>query len=56
MENMFIKCSSLTKINLFNFKNNNSINLSNMFWDCSDILKNELELKYNIKFDDDFWF
>ena len=34
---MFYRCSSLTKINLANFNNNNVTDMANMFCECSSL-------------------
>ena len=37
MSSMFNGCSSLTELNLSNFRTNNVINMSNMFSNCSSL-------------------
>ena len=39
---MFVRCSSLTNINLSNFNTNNATNMSGMFYGCSSLTKIDL--------------
>ena len=38
MSHMFIYCSSLTSLNLFNFNNNNIKDMSYMFNECTSLI------------------
>ena len=42
---MFSFCSSLTELNLSNFKTNNVSNMSSMFEGCLNKLKNKIKKK-----------
>ena len=43
---MFNGCSSLKELNLFNFDINHKIEISGMFYGCSDELIKEIKFKY----------
>ena len=45
MENMFAGCSSLEDLNLWNFKTDNLVNMSNMFHSCKAFIYHILILK-----------
>ena len=49
MEDMFWGCSSLTNINLSNFNTSNVTNISHMFSGCSNLKKENINIK-NRKF------
>ena len=50
MIGMFSGCSSLKELNLNNFNTNNVIDMSSMFWGCSNELIMKIKTQYeNIK-------
>ena len=46
MQAMFSRCSSLTKLNLPNFKANKTINMRYMFSGCSEQFQNKIRVQY----------
>ena len=48
MCNMFYECSLLKELNLSNFYINNETNMTDMFYGCSDDLKQKLRNKIKI--------
>ena len=52
MSNMFLQCSSLKELNLYNFNTNNVTNMSYMFYGCSSLkvlyfMKTKTQYKIN---------
>ena len=48
-KNIFFDCCSLTSLNLSNFNTNNVTNMSNMFYGCSSLKKENVKINKNEK-------